>query len=136
MRLSCLIPAMALFAAVIGCSPMVVPIAKASEFKISGECEKRENGTFVKIRIVSTDGSSNWKVDFDGARPEEFSVNTYVAVTDVQWKLGQSHIKPLGIAPYEIRLSSGEKVFKATISFKTTSEQILGAVIASVIRIH
>ena len=136
MRSFCLISTIALATLASGCSPIVVTNSKTSEFKIYGECERKGKDTFVKVRVVSADGHSNWKAEFEGATPEDLSENLYIAVTDIRWKIGQEHIKPLGVTHYEIKLTSGEKVFKATVGFRTTSEQIIGAFIQSIIRIH
>ncbi|WP_286355014.1 hypothetical protein [Geothrix oryzae] len=90
----------------------------------------------MKVLISSTAGDRPWKVEFIGGQPEDLGMETTPDFLRLRWKLGKDHLRALGIQPYELQITSGDRVFRARITFRTTSEQIISAVVGSLIRIH
>ncbi len=90
----------------------------------------------MKVLISSTAGDRPWKVEFIGGQPEDLGMETTLDFLRLRWKLGKDHLRALGIQPYELQITSGDRVFRARITFRTTSEQIISAVVGSLIRIH
>ena len=119
-----------------GCNPLVTTQTKAPGIKISGECYKEGSDRFVKIMITAEEEDRHWKVEFEGAKPENLIVDTSASVTTVRWKLGQDHIRTIGIEPYELRLSASDKTYTAQVAFRSSSAQFLNAVFYTIITLH
>lgn len=119
-----------------GCTPLVTGHHQGKDLRITGECAKEGESTYVMLLISSTAGDPPGKVDFIGGQPEDLVSEATPGFTRLRWKLGKDHLRALGIQPYELQITSGDRVFRARITFRTTSEQIISAVVGSLIRIH
>ena len=117
------------------CAPLVSTHAKAPGVQISSECFTEGGETFVRLGVVSEE-EAPWTVEFAEGAPEKLVVEADRPLTRIRWKVGRDRFKALGIAPYELRLSSGDRTFKVTVSFRTTSQQVIGAFIQTVASLH
>ncbi|WP_291272461.1 hypothetical protein [Geothrix sp.] len=119
-----------------GCTPLVTGYHQEKDLHITGECAKEGGSTYVKVLISSTAGDPPWMVTFMGGQPEDLIMEATPGFTRLRWKLGKDHLQAVSIQPYELQITSGDRMFRARITFRTTSEQILSAVVGSLIRIH
>ena len=120
----------------VSCTPLVTGYHQEKDLHITGECVKEGETTYVKVLISSAAGDQPWKVDFIGGQPDDLTMEATPGFLRLRWKLGKDHFRALGIQPYELQITSGDRVFRARITFRTTSEQIISAVVGSLIRIH
>lgn len=118
------------------CAPLVSTHTKAPGIQISSECFTEGGETFVRLGVVAAEEGAPWVVEFAEGAPEKLVVEADRPLTRIRWKVGRDRVKALGIAPYELRLSSGDRAFKVTVSFRTTSQQVIGAFIQTVASLH
>ena len=136
MRSIFLLSAAALILLTTACAPLVSTHAKAPGVQISSECFTEGGETFVRLGVVAAEEGAPWTVEFAEGAPEKLVVEADRPLTRIRWKVGRDRFKALGIAPYELRLSSGDRAFKVTVSFRTTSQQVIGAFIQTVASLH
>ncbi|WP_026853478.1 hypothetical protein [Geothrix fermentans] len=118
------------------CAPLVSTHAKAPGVQITSECFTEGGETFVRLGVVAVEEGAPWLVEFAEGAPEKLVVEVNQPLTRIRWKVGRDRFKALGIAPYELRLSSGDRAFKVTVAFRTTSQQVIGAFIQTVASLH
>lgn len=119
------------------CAPLVSTHAKAPGVQTTSECFTEGGEAFVRLRVVSGEEGAPWTDEFAERAPEKLVVEADRPLTRIRWKVGRDRrFKALGIAPCELRLSSGDRAFKVTVSFRTTSQQVIGAFLQTVASIH
>ena len=119
-----------------GCAPLTSNSFKPTGLNITSECVTEGKDRTVKLAVLPPETGSSWNIEFDGETPENLKIDTSTSITHFSWTLGQDHLKTIGIKPYQFKLSSSDKIFTVSIAFRTTSEQIVGAFISSLIQLH
>jgi hypothetical protein len=118
------------------CAPTPSTQVLPSEMRVTSECVKKGNETFVKLYVSPLAGDDTWGITFTTETPEKLTIEKSSTHTCISWKIGKKHDGVLYMEPYEIKLSSSYRIYQATVRFQTTTTNIIGSFIGSLIRIR
>jgi len=124
MQKSLLIIATTLALGTSACAPAVNAFTNPTGLGISSVCENLGKDTFVTVYLMPTRDGSPWRVEFEGASPEDLSVDCTASHAVLRWKLGQEHRFLGGIKPYRFRLSSGDTHYEGAVTFTTLAQGV------------
>ncbi len=120
----------------LACSPLVSTHTKPQGLNITSDCVKEGENTRIRLGVQHLDDASPWSVEFIDESPTDIQIQNDSALTVISWKMDKNRMKKFGIKPYKLKLSNSKFAYSSTVAFRTTSEQILGAFIQSLIQIH